>query len=72
VGNNANLSDDELFDHMVLSDMRYQQYKNAAYVTGYYDEYKSRLENLLKAESDLKKATLTIDGTPDGEIIKTD
>lgn len=72
VGNNANLSDDELFDHMVLSDMRYQQYKNAAYVTGYYDEYKSRLENLLKAESDLKKANLTIDGTPNGEIIKTD
>lgn len=72
VGNNADLDDDDLFDHMVLTDLRYQQYKNAGKATGYYKEYRNRLNDLIKAESDLKRANLTVDGNPDGEVIKTD
>ena len=72
VGNNANLNDDQLFEHMVLSDMRYQQYKNAGKITGYYQEFDRRLKNLIKAEDNLRRANLTIDGTPDGEPIKSD
>jgi len=36
---------------MVLRDARYLAYKNASYVTGYYDEYKSRLNKLIDAET---------------------
>jgi hypothetical protein len=50
VGNNANLNDDQLFEHMVMSEMRYQRFKNAAYVTGYYDEFDKRLRKLVAAE----------------------
>jgi hypothetical protein len=55
IGNNANYTDDQLFDKMVLSDARYIAYKNASYITGYYDEYKSRLRRIAEAESALKQ-----------------
>ena len=72
VGNNLNLSDSELFDNMVLSEARYQQYKNVGNVTGYYQEFKTRLDNLIAAESALKAATKTEDGTPGGREVQSD
>ena len=72
VGNNANLSDDELFDRMVLKEARYQQYKNASHVTGYYQDFKNRLDKLIAAESALKAATDTLDGNPGSNPANTD
>ena len=72
VGNNLNLTDSELFDNMVLSEARYQQYRNVGNVTGYYQEFKTRLDNLIAAESALKAATKTEDGTPGGKEVQSD
>mgnify|MGYP003294481279 CR=1 FL=1 len=45
-----------------MDEARYQMYKNASYVTGYYDEFSKRLDNIVTAESNLRLANETIDG----------
>lgn len=67
IGNNAKLNDDQLFEKMVMDEARYQMYKNASYVTGYYDEFSKRLDNVVTAESNLRLASETIDGTVKGD-----
>jgi hypothetical protein len=52
---------------MVMDEARYQMYKNASYVTGYYDEFSRRLDNIVTAESNLRLANETIDGTVKGD-----
>ncbi len=72
VGNRANLDDDALFDQMVLGEARYQQYKNASHVTGYYQEFKSRLNDLIAAEQAVRAASETPDGNPGTNKTLTD
>lgn len=72
VGNRANLDDDALFDQMVLGEARYQQYKNASHVTGYYQEFKSRLNDLIAAEQAVRAASETPDGNPGTNRTLTD
>jgi predicted YcjX-like family ATPase len=57
---------------MVLKEARYQQYKNASHVTGYYQDFKNRLDKLIAAESALKAATDTLDGNPGSNPANTD
>ena len=42
-GNNLNITDDQLFERMVLSDPKYLALKDTlqgkSYITGYYDQY---------------------------------
>ena len=67
VGSNTNLSQDQLFDKMVLQESRFQSFKNASHVTGYYQEFQKLQSNYLQAKSDLDKAGKTKDGTPNGK-----
>ena len=65
VGSGTKLSQDQLFDKMVLQEARYQEYKNASHVTGYYQEFSKLQNQLLEAKSQYKKASNTIDGSLD-------
>ena len=64
--NQVNLTDDDLFKQMVLSDARYFKYKDIAGVTNYYQDFNNILSNLIKAELDYKQAIGTLEGVPDG------
>ena len=66
VGSNTNLNQDQLFDKMVLQESRFQSFKNASHVTGYYQEFQRLQSEYLQAKSDLGKANRTKDGTPNG------
>jgi hypothetical protein len=57
---------------MVLSEARYQQFKNASYATGYYEEFSKKLNNLIAAEQALKEASTTTDGNPGTDTKATD
>jgi len=57
---------------MVLSEARYQQFKNASYATGYYEEFNKKLNNLIAAEQALKEASTTTDGNPGTDTKATD
>lgn len=70
VGSGTKLSKDQLFDRMVLQEARYQEFKNASHVTGYYQEFSKLQNQYLKAKGALDKASGTADDTPDGR--KTD
>lgn len=72
IGNNANLNDDQLFEHMVLRDARYLSYKNASHVTGYYEEFKNRLKRIAQAENELAKGVKTKSGSPNDTNILSD
>lgn len=72
IGNNANLNDDQLFENMVFRDARYLAYKNASHVTGYYEEFKKRLDMIAKAESALSSGTRTKTAGPNDTTILTD
>ena len=68
VGSGTKLSQDQLFDKMVLQEARYQEYKNASHVTGYYQEFRKLQNQLLQAKDTYNKAAETADGTLDGRI----
>lgn len=68
VGSGTKLSQDQLFDKMVLQEARYQEYKNASHVTGYYQEFRKLQNQLLQAKDSYNKAAETADGTLDGRI----
>lgn len=68
VGSGTKLSQDQLFDKMVLQEARYQEYKNASHVTGYYQEFRKLQNQLLQARDTYNKAAETADGTLEGRI----
>lgn len=68
VGSGTKLSQDQLFDKMVLQEARYQGYKNASHVTGYYQEFRKLQNQLLQAKDTYNKAAKTADGTLNGRI----
>lgn len=69
VGSGTKLNKDQLFDKMVLQEARYQGYKNASHVTGYYQEFKKLQNQYLQAKSNYDKAITTLEGTPDGTVM---
>ena len=72
VGNNVNLSDDELFDNMVLTEKRYNRYKEISQLTNYYQDFATTLDGLVNAEMAYKTAINTMEGTKDGTAIPND
>ena len=68
VGSGTKLSQDQLFDKMVLQEARYQEYKNASHVTGYYQEFSKLQNQLLQAKETYNKAAETADGTLTGRL----
>lgn len=72
LANRVGLSDDELFDNMVLSEKRYNRYKSIAAITNYYNDFATELNKLVNAELALKAANNTMEGTPDGTAIPND
>ena len=66
--NQVNLDDDALFRQMVLSENRFAKYQDISKITNYYQDFNDVLMNLIKAEAQYKKAAVSLDGTPDGEI----
>ncbi len=69
VGSGTKLNKDQLFDKMVLQEARYQGYKNASHVTGYYQEFKKLQNQYLQAKQNYDKAITTLEGTPDGTVM---
>lgn len=72
VTNNVNMSDDELFDNMVLTEKRYLRYKEIAALTNYYNDFNSKLEKLINAEIDLRLAEGSPSGNPSDAGTGTD
>lgn len=70
--NRVNLSDDQLFDNMVLSEKRYQRYKDIAPLTNYYQDFALVLNKLTDAELAYKRAGNTMEGKIDGTAIPND
>ena len=65
--NRINLTDEQLFDNMVFSEKRYKKYQEIAPLTNYYQDFSDITNALIAAELDLKLASNTIEGTPDGK-----
>lgn len=67
------LSDDALFEQMVLKEHRFLQlkdmFKDASYATRYQQDFRKMQKDLLLAESALEAAYKTEDGTPTGKIL---
>ena len=61
--NQVGLTDDQLFNNMVLGEQRYQMYKDIAPITNYYEDFNEVLSNLIKAELDYRTASQTLDGS---------
>lgn len=61
--NQVGLTDDQLFNTMVLGEQRYQMYKDIAPITNYYEDFNEVLSNLIKAELDYRTASQTLDGS---------
>lgn len=61
--NQVGLTDDQLFNTMVLGEQRYQIYKDIAPITNYYEDFNEVLSNLIKAELDYRTASQTLDGS---------
>lgn len=66
--NDANLSDDELYDKMVLSEARFQglqkYLQGQSYTTNYQQDYQKTLNNVINLESALTRARKTRTGLP--------
>lgn len=72
----ANLNDDQLYDKMILSDTKLALMKDKlgdqSYVTGYQQDYQKALDNYIQAESNLRVASKTKNGTVNtGDIDET-
>lgn len=64
--NRIGLSDEQLFENMVLTEKRYKQYEKIAPLTNYYQDFSTIVNDLIAAELDLEKASTTIEGTVNG------
>ena len=57
-GNQLNISDDELFEKMVLSDPKFLQLSNVlkdkSYITGYYQRYQNLVQNFYNNEKEIQ------------------
>ena len=64
--NNANLSDDELYDKMILSEARFQQLQKylqgESYTTNYQQDYQNILNNVVNLQAALDRANKTVTG----------
>lgn len=69
----TNLSEDDLFKQMVLSEQRFLNLKNflqdQSYTTKYQEQFRTITRELIKAEQALSVANRTVDGTSTGEIL---
>ena len=64
--NRIGLTDEQLFENMVLTEKRYKQYEKIAPLTNYYQDFSNIVTELIAAELDLEKASATIEGTVNG------
>lgn len=64
--NRIGLSDEQLFENMVLTEKRYKRYEKIAPLTNYYQDFTNIVNELIAAELDYKKASQTIEGTVNG------
>lgn len=66
--NDANLSDDQLYDKMILSEARFQDLQKylqgQSYTTSYQQDYQRVLNNVVNLEAALKRANQTTTGLP--------
>ena len=57
-GNQLNISDDELFEKMVLSDPKFLQLqsilKDKSYITGYYEKYQNLVQDFYNVEKEIQ------------------
>ena len=69
----TNLSEDDLFKQMVLSEQRFLNLKDflqdQSYTTRYQEQFRTITRNLIEAEQNLSVANRTVDGTPTGEFL---
>lgn len=72
IGNRANLTDDELFDNMVLSEHRYKRYKEVAPITNYYQDFSKVLNKVVQDTRTYNQAQNTIEGSINGTKIPND
>lgn len=67
----TNLSEDDLFKQMVLSEQRFLNLKEVlqdqAYSTKYQEKFRTLTRDLINAEMDLSNASKSMDGTPTGQ-----
>ena len=64
--NRIGLSDEQLFENMVLTEKRYKRYEKIAPLTNYYQDFSTIVNDLIAAELDLEKASETVEGTVNG------
>lgn len=64
--NRIGLSDEQLFENMVLTEKRYKRYEKIAPLTNYYQDFSTIVNDLIAAELDLEKASMTVEGTVNG------
>ena len=64
--NRIGLSDEQLFENMVLTEKRYKRYEKIAPLTNYYQDFSNIINDLIAAELDYRKASETIEGTVNG------
>lgn len=64
--NRIGLSDEQLFENMVLTEKRYKRYEKIAPLTNYYQDFSNIINDLIAAELDLEKASNTVEGTVHG------
>lgn len=66
-GNQVNLSEDELFDQMILSEVRYNDLRSwlqdQSYSLGYQQEFQNIVDDLVTAQTELNYASQTKTGT---------
>ena len=67
--NRIGLSDEQLFENMVLTEKRFKRYEKIAPLTNYYQDFSKIVDDLIAAELDYKKASQTIEGTVNGNPI---
>lgn len=72
IGNRANLTDDELFDNMVLSEHRYKRYKEVAPITNYYQDFSKVLNKVVQDTHTYNQAQNTVEGSVNGTKIAND
>lgn len=64
--NRIGLTDEQLFENMVLTEKRYKRYEKVAALTNYYQDFNNIVNDLIAAELDLEKASQTVEGTVNG------
>lgn len=63
-GNQLNISDDQLFEKMVLSDPKFLQLSNLlkdkSYITGYYEKYQNLIQDFYNNEKDIQDLNASV------------